>query len=81
MDPFDIGVETATGLKYFEVIPNEVGKNVQYEIWEDNRHLFSLECCFDAVGDSLKLSPEFKVKEIDPKLVETVADIIQSEEE
>ena len=81
MDPFDIGVETATGLKYFEVRPNEMGKDIQYEIWEDNRHVFSVECCFDVVGDSLKLSPEFKDKGIDPALVEAVADIIQSEEE
>jgi hypothetical protein len=51
MQPFDIGVQTATGLKYFEVRPNEIGKNIQYEIWEDKRHVFSLECCFDAVGD------------------------------
>jgi hypothetical protein len=81
MEPFEIGVETVTGLKYFEVRPNEVGKNVQYEIWDDKRHVFSLECCFDSVGDSLKLSPEFKDKGIDPTLVESVADIIQSEEE
>ena len=80
MDPFDIGVETATGVKYFKVRPNELGKNIQYEIWEDNRHIFSLECCFDAVGDSLKLSPGFKSKEADPELVKAVADIIQSEE-
>ena len=81
MQPFDIGVDTATGLKYFEVRPNEIGKNIQYEIWADKRHVFSLECCFDAAGDSLKLSSEFKDKEIDPELVEAVADIIQSEEE
>ena len=81
MEQFEIGVDTSQGLRYFTVIPNEIGKNVQYEIWEDNRHLFSLECCFDAVGDSLKLSAEFSGKGIDPELVQAVAEIIQSEEE
>jgi hypothetical protein len=81
MKPFDIGVETPTGLRYFDVIPSIIGENAQYEIWENYVHLFSLECCFDAVGDSLKLSPEFTGKGIDPLLVEAVADIIQSEEE
>ncbi len=80
MKPFDIGVDTPQGLRYFDIIPNVIGENAQYEIWENNRHIFSLECCFDEVGDSLKLSPGFADKGIDPSLLEAVAEIIQSEE-
>jgi hypothetical protein len=81
MKPFEIGVDTPAGIRYFNVIPSIIGENAQYEIWENYKHIFSLECCLDAVGDSLKLSPEFSDKDIDPALVEAVADIIQSEEE
>lgn len=53
------------GLRYFDVITRIIGENAQYEIRENYVHLFSLECCFDSVGDSLKLLPEFSNKGID----------------
>jgi hypothetical protein len=81
MKPFKIGVDTPSGLRYFDVIPNIIGENAQYEIRENSQHIFSLECCFDEVGDTLKLSPEFTDKGIDSALVEAVADIIHSEQQ
>ena len=81
MKPFDIAVDTPEGLRYFDVIPNVIGENAQFEIWENKKHFFSLECCFDKAGDALKLSPGFVDKGIDLKLVEAVAEIIRSEEE
>ena len=78
---YEIEVQTDAGLKPLVVNVINSDTNIKYEIWDAGQHIFSLECCTDQVGDTLKLTKEFIGKSIDPKLVQAVADIIQSEEE
>ena len=77
MKQFEILVKTIAGSKGFVVKPTNNGEDIQYEIWDDNLHLFSLECCIDAHnGKSLKLTDEFSHKEIYPGLVQALSDVI-----
>ena len=78
---YEIEVQTDTRLRTLLVRPVDFEKNIEYQIWESGEHLFSLECCIDQVGDTLRLTEKYSGIAMDPTFVEAVADIIQSEEE
>ena len=76
MKQFNILVKTIAGSKGFVVKPTKNREDTLYEIWEGNNHLFTLECCMDENGKSLKLTDEFSDKEIYPGLIKALSDVI-----
>ena len=61
---------------------NDDAEDIKYDIYNDRMVLlFSLDCCSDKVKDTYKLSKEFENKNIDPALIESVNEILMSEEE
>jgi hypothetical protein len=77
MKQFEILVKTIAGSKSFLVRPANHGEDVHYEIWDENRHIFSLECCTGVHNaTSLKLTDEFSHKEVYPGLVQALSDVI-----
>ena len=76
MKQFEILVKTIAGSKSFVVKPTSDDDDARYEIWEGNNHLFTLECCIDKQGKSLKLTDDFSDKEIYPGLVQALSDVI-----
>jgi hypothetical protein len=82
MKQFEILVKTIAGSKRFSVKPTGKAEDIHYEIWDDNRHIFSLQCCLDAQGGkSLRLTDEFSHKEIYPGLVQALSDVIFKNEQ
>lgn len=79
MKQFDIFVRTVAGSNNFKVKPTSVGGDIQYEIWENNNHLFTLECCSDMSGRTLKLTDKYSDKEIYPGLVQALSNVIFKE--
>ena len=65
----------------FTIKPVDKGRNIEFEVWQDGKLSFKLECCTDDVGDTLKLSPQFNSAGIDPELADKVAYAVMSEEE
>ena len=80
MEEFEIQVRTVAGSKYLFVSPKVVGKNTRYEIWENNRHIFSLESSSETAMRDLQLTAEFSNKGIYTGFVHAVSDVINSSE-
>ena len=76
MKQFDILVKTMAGSRGFTVKPTSNDEDAQFEIWDGNDHLFTLECCMDENGRSLKLTDEFSHKEIYPGLIKALSGVI-----
>ena len=76
MKQFEILVKTTAGSKGFIVKPTDNSEDARYEIWEGNNHLFTLECCMDKNGRSLKLTDKYSHKEIYPGLIKALSDVI-----
>lgn len=76
MKQFEIKVRTVAGSQGFVVKPTNTGDDARYEIWDDANHLFTLECCIDEKGKSLKLADEFSDKKIYPGLIQALSDVI-----
>lgn len=76
MKQFQILVKTIAGSKGFIVKSTGKDEDTLYEIWDGDNHLFTLECCMDENGKSLKLTDKFSHKEIYPGLINALSDVI-----
>lgn len=78
-DKYDIEVLQAGKLISLSIEPVLKGTATIFNVLQEGQKIFSVECCSDDVGDTLKLTHEYQDKGLDKKLVEDVIDIIQSE--
>ena len=80
MEQFEISVAGAHGVRKLLVRPRRKEATLEYEIWEADQQIFSLECCSEPVADSLKLTAGYASQFTDISFVQAVADVIQSKE-
>ena len=76
MKQFEILVKTFAGSKGFIVKPTSNDEDALYEIWDGDNHLFTLECCMDENGRSLRLTDKFSDNKVYPGLIKALSDII-----
>jgi hypothetical protein len=80
-EKYDIEVSQAGKSVSLTIEPVLKGTATIFNVLHEGQKMFSVECCSDDVGDTLKLTPEYQHRDFDKKLVSDVIDIIQSEEE
>ncbi len=80
-DKFNIEVNFKGSTVPFQIRKFDNNGNSGAEVWKDGERYFTLECCTDEVGDTLKLSLRDENKGIDPILVRDIASVVESEEE
>ena len=78
---FDIEVLYQDQALPFHIIMVDPSTDIVAQVWKDGKHYFSLVCCDDLVGDTLKLAPTFDSAGIDPELARAVGYVVESEME
>ena len=81
LNEFDIEVLYKGENLPFHIKMINMGTEIKTEVWKDGSHYFTLVCCTDLVGDTLKLAPTFESAGIDIELARAVGYVVESEME
>lgn len=77
MQTFDIRIENLKGVSHYSINPVDRDNSIVYEVWDEDNHLFTLECC-NEVHIEFALAEQYLGKGIDPEVVREVSEKIQS---